>query len=81
MLEQEMADESSVLAFAERSVPASDIAEAIVAAFATRPVEIIFPKLMGRVQQLAGVYPALMREVIPRAEGRARRHKAKLQRS
>ena len=80
MLEREMADESSVLAFAERSVPASDIAEAIVDAFATRPVEIIFPKLMGRVQQLAGVFPSLMREVIPRAEARARRHKAELQR-
>ena len=72
MLEQEMADDSSVLAFAERSVAPSEIAEAIVDAFATRPVEIIFPKLMGRVQQLAGVFPSLMREVIPRTEARAR---------
>ena len=80
MLEQEMADESSVLAFAERSVDASDIAEAIVDAFATRPVEIIFPRFMGRVQQLAGVFPSLMHEVIPRTEARARRHKAQLQR-
>ncbi len=79
MLAQEMADESSVLAFAERSVPASDIAEAIVEAFMTRPVEIIFPKLMGRVQQVAGVFPSLMHEVIPRAAARARRHRAQLQ--
>jgi hypothetical protein len=47
---------------------------------ATRPVEIIFPKLMGRVQQVAGVFPSRMREVIPRTEARARRHKAQLQR-
>jgi hypothetical protein len=78
VLEQEMADESSVLALAEHSVPASDIAEAIVGAFATRPVEIIYPRLMGRVQQVAGVFPSLMREVIPRTEARARRHKAEL---
>ncbi len=80
MLEQEMADDSSVLAFAERSVAPSDIAEAIVDAFATRPVEVIFPRFMGRVQQLAGVFPSLMHEVIPRTEARARRHKAQLQR-
>jgi hypothetical protein len=75
-----MADESSVLAFAEKSVAPQDIAEAIVDAFATRPLEVIFPRVMGRVQQIAGVFPSLMHEVIPRTESKARRHKAKLQR-
>jgi short-subunit dehydrogenase len=81
MLAQEMADDSSVLAFAEKSVAPEEIAEAIVDAFATRPVEVIFPRVMGRVQQIAGVFPSLMHEVIPRTEAKARRHKAQLQRS
>jgi NADP-dependent 3-hydroxy acid dehydrogenase YdfG len=80
MLAQEMADDSSVLAFAEKSVAPEEIAEAIVDAFATRPVEVIFPKVMGRVHQIAGVFPSLMHEVIPRTEAKARRHKAQLQR-
>jgi short-subunit dehydrogenase len=80
MLEQEMADDSSVLAFAEKSVAPEEIAEAIVDCFAARPREVIFPKVMGRVQQIAGVFPSLMHEVIPRTEAKARRHKAQLQR-
>ena len=80
MLAQEMADDSSVLAFAEKSVAPEEIAEAIVDCFGTRPLEVVSPKVMGRVQRIAGVFPALMHEVIPRTEAKARRRKAQLQR-
>jgi short-subunit dehydrogenase len=78
MLEQEMADESSVLAFAEGSVDPSEIAEAIVDALDTQPLEVVFPRVMGRVHKLSGLYPALMHQVIPRLEATARKNKAKL---
>jgi NADP-dependent 3-hydroxy acid dehydrogenase YdfG len=79
MLEQEMADDSAVLAFAEKSVAPEEIAETIVGCFTTRPREVIFPKVMGRVQQIAGVFPSLMHEVIPRTEAKARRNRTRLQ--
>jgi NAD(P)-dependent dehydrogenase (short-subunit alcohol dehydrogenase family) len=78
MLEQELADESAFLGFAERAISPSELAESIVDAIKTRPVELVFPTVMGRVQRAFGVFPRLMRVAIPIAERTAKRHRARL---
>jgi hypothetical protein len=39
---------------------------------------VVFPPLAGRVQRIAGVFPRLMRRVIPIAEARGRRQREQL---
>lgn len=78
MLEQELADESAFLGFAERAIDPSVLAESVVDAIKTKPVELVFPTVMGRVQRAFGVFPRLMRVAIPIAERTARRHRASL---
>jgi len=81
MLAQEMADPSSVIAFAERSYSPERIAAVIVDAITDKPVEVVFPPLAGRVQRAAGVFPRLMRWVVPRVEATGRRRRAQLLRA
>ncbi|MGI5193303.1 SDR family NAD(P)-dependent oxidoreductase [Streptomyces sp. CA-288835] len=78
MLDQEMADPSCAISFAEKSYAPERIAEAVVDAVTTKPVEVVFPPLAGRVQRIAGVFPRLMRRVIPMAEARGKRQREKL---
>ncbi|WP_328767118.1 SDR family NAD(P)-dependent oxidoreductase [Streptomyces sp. NBC_00286] len=78
MLDQEMADPSCAISFAEKSYAPERIAEAVVDAVTSKPVEVVFPPLAGRVQRIAGVFPRLMRRVIPMAEARGRRQREKL---
>ncbi|MFJ8142808.1 SDR family NAD(P)-dependent oxidoreductase [Streptomyces sp. NPDC096013] len=78
MLKQEMADPSCSISFAEKSYAPRQIAQAVIDAVATRPVEVVFPPLAGRVQRIAGVFPRLMRRVIPIAEARGRRQRERL---
>ncbi|KUO09732.1 SDR family NAD(P)-dependent oxidoreductase [Streptomyces sp. DSM 15324] len=78
MLEQEMADPSCAIAFAEKSYAPQRIAQAVVDAIATKPVEVVFPPLAGRVQRIAGVFPRLMRRVLPLAEARGLRRRERL---
>ncbi|WP_033415645.1 SDR family oxidoreductase [Streptomyces canus] len=78
MLAQEMADPSCAIAFAEKSYAPQRIARAVVDAIATKPVEVVFPPLAGRVQRIAGVFPRLMRRVIPVAEARGLRQRERL---
>ncbi|TXS49816.1 SDR family NAD(P)-dependent oxidoreductase [Streptomyces sp. uw30] len=78
MLDQEMADPACAISFAEKSYAPEQIAEAVVDAITTKPVEVVFPPLAGRVQRIAGVFPRLMRRVIPLAEARGRRQRAGL---
>ncbi|MFC4464233.1 SDR family NAD(P)-dependent oxidoreductase [Streptomyces xiangluensis] len=78
MLDQEMADPSCAISFAEKSYAPEQIAEAVVGAVTTKPVEVVFPPLAGRVQRIAGVFPRLMRRVIPMAEAKGLRQREKL---
>ncbi|MDW8804159.1 SDR family NAD(P)-dependent oxidoreductase [Streptomyces scabiei] len=78
MLEQEMADPSCAIAFAEKSYAPQQIARAVVDALATKPVEVVFPPFAGRVQRIAGVFPRLMRRIIPVAEARGLRQRERL---
>lgn len=78
MLVQEMADPTSAIAFAEKSYAPERIAEAVVDAVASRPVEVVFPPFAGRVQRIAGVFPGLMRRVIPLVEAKGRRQRERL---
>ncbi|WP_079053817.1 SDR family NAD(P)-dependent oxidoreductase [Streptomyces graminilatus] len=78
MLEQEMADPSAVITFAEKPLSAEKVASVIVDAIVRKPVEVVHPAVGGRVQRAAGVFPRLMRFVIPRVEAMARRHSAGL---
>jgi short-subunit dehydrogenase len=78
MLEQEMADPSCAIAFAEKSYAPQQIARAVVDALATKPVEVVFPPLAGRVQRIAGVFPRLMRRILPVAEARGLRQRERL---
>jgi short-subunit dehydrogenase len=78
MLDQEMADPTSVIAFAEKSHAPEQIAGVVVNAIADKPVEVVFPPLVGRFQRVAGVFPQLMYWAIPRAEAAGRRRRARL---
>jgi NADP-dependent 3-hydroxy acid dehydrogenase YdfG len=78
MLEQEMADPSSVIAFAERSHAPEEIAEVIVDAIESKPVEVVFPAVAGRFQRMVGVLPQLMYWAIPRVEASGRRKRDRL---
>ncbi|MDX2834430.1 SDR family NAD(P)-dependent oxidoreductase [Streptomyces scabiei] len=78
MLEQEMADPSCAIAFAEKSYAPQQIARAVLDALATKPVEVVFPPLAGRVQRIAGVFPRLMRRILPVAEARGLRQRERL---
>jgi NAD(P)-dependent dehydrogenase (short-subunit alcohol dehydrogenase family) len=78
MLEQEMADPSSVIAFAEKSFAPEQIAKVVVDAIASKPAEVVIPALGGRFQRSAGVFPRLMYWAIPRAEAKGRRRRQKL---
>ncbi|WP_215453886.1 SDR family oxidoreductase [Streptomyces sp. ATCC 21386] len=78
MLEQEMADPSSAIAFAEKPYAPERIARAVVDAIAAKPVEVVFPPLGGRVQRIAGVFPGLMRLVLPIAEAKGLRRRERL---
>jgi len=78
MLEREMADPSAVIAFAERSHAPEDIAEVIIDAIVSKPVEVVFPAVAGRFQRIVGVLPQLMHWAIPRVEASARRKRARL---
>jgi NADP-dependent 3-hydroxy acid dehydrogenase YdfG len=68
MLEQEMADASAVLAFAEKATAPEVLGRSINDAIDMSPVEVVFPPLGGRVQRLAGSNARLMHFVIPKVE-------------
>ncbi|MFJ6086809.1 SDR family NAD(P)-dependent oxidoreductase [Streptomyces sp. NPDC092369] len=78
MLDREMADPTSAIAFAEKSHAPERIAEAVVDALVTKPVEVVFPPFAGRFQRVVGVFPRLMRRVIPLVEAKGRRQRARL---
>ena len=78
MLEQEEADPSAVMTFAEKSVSAEEVATVIVDAFETRPAEVVFPAVGGRFQRLVGSQAALMQRALPLVEHLARRNARKL---
>ncbi|MCU1358206.1 MAG: hypothetical protein JWM89_3624 [Acidimicrobiales bacterium] len=68
MLEQEMADDSAVLAFAEKATAPEVLGRCINDAMETSPIEVVFPPLGGRIQRLAGSNARLMHVVIPMVE-------------
>jgi len=78
MLDQEMADPSAAIAFAEKSYAPEQIAKAVVDAITAKPVEVVFPPLAGRFQRIVGVFPRLMRRVIPLVEAKGRRQRERL---
>ena len=78
MLEQEMADPTAVIAFAERSHSPQAIAKAVLGAIERRPVEVVFPPVAGRIQRLAGSVPTLMYRVIPMVEAAGRRRRTRM---
>jgi short-subunit dehydrogenase len=78
MLDQEMADPACAISFAEKSYAPEQIAKTVVDAVVSKPVEVVFPPLAGRVQRIAVVFPRLMRCVIPLAEARGRRQRERL---
>ncbi|MEV5835467.1 SDR family oxidoreductase [Nocardia sp. NPDC052112] len=81
MLEQEKADPSSVIAFAEKAHTPEEIAEVVVKAIDTKPIEVVFPPFAGRFQRVAGVFPWLMHRVLPHVEARGRRQRERLMKS
>jgi short-subunit dehydrogenase len=81
MLDQELADPTSVTAFAEKAYTPKEIATVVIDAIGSKPVEVVFPPFAGRVQQIAGVIPQLMRWIIPYVEARGRRERNRLMRA
>jgi NAD(P)-dependent dehydrogenase (short-subunit alcohol dehydrogenase family) len=73
MLEQEMADPSSVITFAEKPLTPEHVASVIVDAIVKKPLEVVHPALAGRFQRVAGVFPRLMHVAIPRVAAMAKR--------
>ena len=78
MLDQEMADPSAAIAFAEKSYAPERIAEVVVDAITAKPVEVVFPPFAGRFQRIVGVFPRLMRRVIPLVEAKGLRQRERL---
>jgi NADP-dependent 3-hydroxy acid dehydrogenase YdfG len=78
MLDQELADPTSAIAFAEKPYAPQRIARAVVDAVAAKPVEVVFPPFGGRVQRIAGVFPRLMRWVIPLVEAHGLRQRQRV---
>ncbi|MFD8817387.1 SDR family NAD(P)-dependent oxidoreductase [Streptomyces sp. NPDC059627] len=78
MLDQEMADPSAAIAFAEKSYAPEQIAEAVVDAVTAKPVEVVFPPFAGRFQRIVGVFPRLMRRVMPVVEAKGMRQRERL---
>lgn len=78
MLDQELADDSAFMGFAERSIAPEKLARAVVVAIEKRPVELVFPPVMGQVQRATGALPGVMRRAIPIAERVARRARQRL---
>jgi NAD(P)-dependent dehydrogenase (short-subunit alcohol dehydrogenase family) len=78
MLEQELADPACAISFAEKSYAPEEIAKTVVDAIVSKPVEVVFPPLGGRIQRIAGVFPRLMRWVIPLAEAKGRRQRERI---
>lgn len=68
MLEQEMADPTAVLAFAEKATAPEVIGRSIIDATVTHPVEVVFPPIGGRIHRLTGSNARLMYLVIPLVE-------------
>jgi NAD(P)-dependent dehydrogenase (short-subunit alcohol dehydrogenase family) len=68
MLELEMADPSSVLAFAEKATAPEVLGRDVIDAIEERPIEVVFPRFGGRVQRLAGSNAPLMHALIPKIE-------------
>ncbi|WP_433620842.1 SDR family NAD(P)-dependent oxidoreductase [Nocardia sp. CA-120079] len=68
MLEQELLDPTAATAFAEKPYQPERIAEVVVDAIATKPVEVVFPPIGGRIQRAAGAFPRFMRWVMPIVE-------------
>src|SRR6266850_457595 len=60
------------VAIEERHGP-EDIAEVIIDAIVSKPVEVVFPAVAGRFQRIVGVLPQLMHWPIPRVEASGRR--------
>lgn len=78
MLEQEMADPTSAIAFAEKATTPQAVAKVVVDAITAKPVEVVFPPVAGRVQRLAGTFPLLIRWLMPSIEARGRRQRERL---
>jgi len=78
MLDQEMADPTAAIAFAEKSHSAEDVADVVVRAISHKPVEVVFPPFAGRFQRLVGSLPTITHFVIPLVESSGRRKRAKL---
>ena len=79
MLRQEMSDPTAHIAFAEKSYAPEAIAAAVLTAIRRKSIEVVFPPLAGRVQRVAGVFPRLMRLVMPYVLATGRRNRAKLE--
>lgn len=73
MLARQVGDDANALAFADPSVPAEQVGQAIVRAVERRPSEVLIPAWRGRFLRAVGTQPALMRRLVPRAERIGRR--------
>ncbi|MFD8306797.1 SDR family NAD(P)-dependent oxidoreductase [Streptomyces sp. NPDC059690] len=78
MLDQELNDPTAITAFAEKSVPPADVAKVVVGTFHTKQTEVVFPPFAGRVQQIAGAVPQLIRLLMPTIEAKGRRERDRL---
>lgn len=77
MLKQEETDDAAALAFSGKPVAPEAIADAILRAVARKPEEVIIPAIQGRLLREIGVYPGLMRWLLPLVTAQGRRNLAK----
>jgi len=78
MLDRELADPTSATAFSEKATSPQHVARVVVDAITTKPVEVVFPPVAGRVQRIAGVFPQLIRRLIPVIEAKGKRERQRL---
>ncbi|NYE30790.1 3alpha(or 20beta)-hydroxysteroid dehydrogenase [Rhodanobacter sp. K2T2] len=78
MLEQELSDDSTALAFSEKSVSADFVASKITQAVHDQPSEVVMPAGFGQFLRLFGATTGIMRLMVDHAEAKGRRVQAAL---
>jgi NADP-dependent 3-hydroxy acid dehydrogenase YdfG len=73
MLRQQIASDAATLSFADPSLTAEQVAEAILRAAAEKPREILLPAARGEFLRVAGAFPGIVRRMIGSAQARGRR--------
>jgi NADP-dependent 3-hydroxy acid dehydrogenase YdfG len=73
MLRQQISSDAAALSFADKSLTAEQVAEAVLRGARDKPREILLPAARGELLRVAGVFPGVVARMVRGAEARGRR--------